>query len=164
MISAEINSLPLSAAAKDVDYVVGAFIVDEQGRIYVQRRTLNRKLFPGCWDIVGGHVEVNETLEDALKREVQEETGWSISSIGKLVKEFRWEAEENGVLKKKIEFDFLVEVKGNLSAPALEPEKHDKYHWITFDELGMLLDERNPDDTFIYDVVKEAFLILAESQ
>ncbi len=160
MIDSEINSLPLSAASKDVDYVVGALIVDERKRIYVQRRTLNRKLFPGCWDIVGGHVEAGETLESALKREVLEETGWSLVSIGKLVKEFHWEAEENGVLKKKIEFDFLVEVKGNLNSPRLEIEKHDKYHWITFDELSMLLDERNPDDTFIYNVVKEAFSFL----
>lgn len=160
MINPEINSLPLLAAASNVDYVVGALIVDKQGRIYVQRRTLNRKLFPGCWDIVGGHVEAGETLEDALKREVEEETGWVLQNVGLLIKEFRWEAEEYGVIKKKVEFDFFVEVKGDLSSPRLEADKHDKYHWIAPDEINMLLNERSTNDTFIFDVVKEAFTIL----
>ena len=160
MISPEINRLPLSAATKGTDYVVGALIVNDQGRIYVQRRTPTRKLFPACWDIVGGHVDAGETLEDALIREVEEETGWELAGIGELVKEFRWQTEENGTLRKKIELDFLVKVKGDVNTPRLEIGKHDKYHWIASDELAMLLDKRNPDDLFIYDVVKEAFLVL----
>jgi 8-oxo-dGTP diphosphatase len=30
--------------------------------------------FKGCWHLVGGHVEENETLKQALKREFKEET------------------------------------------------------------------------------------------
>ena len=161
MIDADLNRLPLSSAAKDVDYVVGALIADENGRIYVQRRTMERKLFPGCWDIVGGHVESGETLEEALKREVEEETGWTIRSIGRQVKEFHWEAEEYGVVKKKVEFDFLVTVEGSLNNPRLEQQKHDKYYWLKPEEVSMLLSDRNPDDTFIYDVVGEAFRLLS---
>jgi 8-oxo-dGTP pyrophosphatase MutT (NUDIX family) len=56
---------------------VGALIRDDQQRVYVQRRTAERRLLPGIWDIVGGHVEAGETPEQALAREVEEETGWN---------------------------------------------------------------------------------------
>src|SRR2546429_7543057 len=56
--------------------VVGALIFDAQDRLLIQRRSAQRALFPNCWDIVGGHVEPGETPEQALHREVAEETGW----------------------------------------------------------------------------------------
>ena len=47
-----------------------AIIVNENNEILLQLRTdFNR------WGIIGGALEYNETLEDALKREVYEETG-----------------------------------------------------------------------------------------
>lgn len=58
----------------------GALIVDDKGRVFIQRRSANRRLFPNTWDIVGGHVEGDETLMVALHREVREETGWSVSA------------------------------------------------------------------------------------
>lgn len=39
---------------------------------------------PGIWDIVGGHLE-EETPEEALAREVEEETGWRVREIVALV-------------------------------------------------------------------------------
>ena len=38
--------------------VVSALIPDHLGRIFVQKRTMTRKMFPGCWDLVGGHVDL----------------------------------------------------------------------------------------------------------
>ena len=35
------------------------------------------------WDIPGGRVQINQTIEDTLIREVFEETGLQVSSIGK---------------------------------------------------------------------------------
>ena len=59
---------------------VGALIRDEQHRVYLQRRTADRRLLPGIWDIVGGHLEAGETPEQALAREVEEETGLVVRS------------------------------------------------------------------------------------
>src|ERR1043166_1358808 len=58
--------------------VVGALILDDIGRVFVHRRAYARELLPGCWDIVGGHVEQGEDLLEALGREVREETGWEV--------------------------------------------------------------------------------------
>lgn len=35
--------------------------------------------YKGCWALPGGYMEINETLEDAVKREVKEETGIDIN-------------------------------------------------------------------------------------
>ncbi len=52
-----------------------AIIVNEKGEVLLQLRTdFNR------WGIIGGALEYNETLEDALKREVYEETGLIIKN------------------------------------------------------------------------------------
>lgn len=52
-----------------------AIIVNEKNEILLQLRTdFNR------WGIIGGALEYNETLEDALKREVFEETGLIIKN------------------------------------------------------------------------------------
>ncbi|SCM95840.1 Uncharacterized protein BWINRASL_03097 [Bacillus mycoides] len=52
-----------------------AIILNEKNEVLLQLRTdFNR------WGIIGGALEYNETLEDALKREVFEETGLIIKT------------------------------------------------------------------------------------
>ena len=51
-----------------------AIIVNEKVKYCCRRTDFNR------WGIIGGALEYNETLEDALKREVYEETGLIIKN------------------------------------------------------------------------------------
>ncbi|MGY5875583.1 MAG: NUDIX hydrolase [Candidatus Thorarchaeota archaeon] len=51
---------------------VGAVVVGELGILLVRR---DKDPSKGLWSIPGGGVEVGENLEDALKREILEETG-----------------------------------------------------------------------------------------
>jgi mutator protein MutT len=53
---------------------VGAILV-RTGRLLLGRRALHCRSYPGCWDIIGGHVEAGETFEQTLIREVEEEIG-----------------------------------------------------------------------------------------
>ena len=54
--------------------VVNAFLVNLQGQLWIPRRSLNKRLFPGGFDMsMGGHVESGETYEQAFKRELVEE-------------------------------------------------------------------------------------------
>jgi 8-oxo-dGTP diphosphatase len=45
------------------------------GRILLGKRAPHRLSCPNCWDVIGGHVEAGESLEQALVREAEEETG-----------------------------------------------------------------------------------------
>lgn len=56
--------------------VVHLHVFSSDGRLYLQRRALNKDLLPGYWDTaVGGHVRYGETIEQVLLREVREEIG-----------------------------------------------------------------------------------------
>lgn len=54
----------------------GVLIVNEQGGLLLQRRTDN-----GLWGIPGGSLEINETTEEAARREVREETGLTVGEM-----------------------------------------------------------------------------------
>ncbi len=62
-------------AVDSPSHLVGAVLVNANGRAYVQRRSPDRPVFPDGWDIVGGKVEPGESPTEALVREVREETG-----------------------------------------------------------------------------------------
>jgi ADP-ribose pyrophosphatase YjhB (NUDIX family) len=55
---------------------VAAAILDDQGRFLVIRRADN-----GNWEPPGGVLELNESIEDGLVREVEEETGLLVRPI-----------------------------------------------------------------------------------
>jgi ADP-ribose pyrophosphatase YjhB (NUDIX family) len=54
-----------------------ALVVDDQGRIRLQRRTDS-----GNWSLPGGAMELGETLGDAVVRETREETGLNVELTG----------------------------------------------------------------------------------
>ena len=54
--------------------VVHLHLVDREGRIYLQKRSMKKDLLPGYWDTaVGGHVSYGEYIIEALYREAEEE-------------------------------------------------------------------------------------------
>lgn len=56
--------------------IVKGIIRTSEGKILLPKRSKYKKIFPNCYDIsLSGHVDKNETYEDALKRELSEELG-----------------------------------------------------------------------------------------
>jgi 8-oxo-dGTP diphosphatase len=113
----------------------GAVIVDDLGRIFVQRRSPTRSLFPDTWDIVGGHLEPGESVLDGLCREIAEETGWELVEILASLDPIAYTGDDG---HSRVEEDFLVRVDGDLGNPLLEAGKHTTYRWITESELPAL--------------------------
>jgi len=145
-LSEDYVALQRAAEAEGFRVTVGALIFDAAGRVFVHRRGWDRALFPGSWDIVGGHVEPGETLLEALAREVEEETGWRVVGTPDLAHVGEWEGRR--------EFDFLVDVEGDLDNPRLELPEHIDFRWVQPAELPLLDDTGYADEGLIARVVE----------
>jgi 8-oxo-dGTP pyrophosphatase MutT (NUDIX family) len=66
----KVGTLPLVVS------VAGCIILDEDNRILLQHRTDN-----GLWSHPGGAVELGETVEEAVRREIYEETEIQLDQI-----------------------------------------------------------------------------------
>ena len=132
-------------------HVAGAVIASPDGRIFAQRRSPHRKVFPNCWDIVGGHVEPGETMPACLAREIEEETGWRLRRVEAELYRVSWDPGD-GVTRHEV--DYLVRVDGDLGAPRLEAGKHTEFMWVDEERVPLLHDARDPGDYFITDIVE----------
>jgi 8-oxo-dGTP diphosphatase len=132
-------------------------VVADDGRIFFQKRSATRKLFPDTWDIVGGHLEDGETVDEALRREIEEETGWDLSIVLATVGDYRYTGEDGFV---RLETDFLVRVDGDLGRPRLEAGKHTEYRWLGPDELAVLDESSGVNDGMIRRIAEDGFAVL----
>jgi mutator protein MutT len=64
---------------------VGAVIIDDQGRVLLVKRRYEP--LAGRWSIPGGTLELGETLEAGIAREMREETGLDIA-VGPVIEVF----------------------------------------------------------------------------
>ena len=86
---------------------VGALIVNKEGRILL---TKSHKWFDK-YTLPGGHIEVGETMKEAVIREVKEEVGLDVEVAEMLLMQEAIFAEEFWKRKHFIFFDFLCKSK-----------------------------------------------------
>ncbi len=114
------------------DYIgvgCGAFIINDKNELLLQQR--NKTPEKGYWSIPGGKVEMFETLHQAVKREVKEETGVEIEIIDLLG------VCDHIVPNEKVHWispTFLCRiVKGE--PKIMEPTKHIDMRWFSLEQL-----------------------------
>ncbi len=110
---------------------------DHTGHLFLQRRSLTKDTFPGCWDSsCSGHVDSGEDYPTAARRELGEELGWHDSSLPlrQLVK--LTPCPDNG-------YEFIqIFLMGPLSGPfVLHPQEISEGRWVAPDELDILVAE-----------------------
>lgn len=143
--------------------VVGCLVVDPAGRVFAQKRSADRKTFPGCWDLVGGHVEDGETPYEALVRELVEETGWELDRVLGLRKVVDWEVPSPTGPRRKREFVLAVTIRSGWDSPRLEAGKVTEGRWFGPGDLTVLSEGRG-SDTYVHDLVSAEFALGASPQ
>jgi ADP-ribose pyrophosphatase YjhB (NUDIX family) len=106
---------------------VGAVVRGADGRLLLILR--GKEPAKGCWSLPGGRVEPGETHEEAVVREVAEETGLLARVVGE-VGTVRRDAPGGGVYVIR---DFLVEPVDDREPVA--GDDADDARWVTPDEL-----------------------------
>lgn len=95
-------------------------VVIRDGKILSLKR--GQEPFKDCWDLPGGFVQKNESIEGALRREIQEELRTKISRLAK-IGEFNGSYIFEGKTYPVLSFAFYVELDGEIK---LDKEN---YHW-----------------------------------
>ena len=58
----------------DIKTVAKVVLIDQKDRVLFLKRSDYMQKYAGDWDLPGGHLKANETLEAGLSRETKEET------------------------------------------------------------------------------------------
>jgi isopentenyldiphosphate isomerase len=84
--------------------VVHLHLINSKGEIYLQKRGMHKDTLPGKWDTaVGGHVDLGETIEQALARETMEEL--NISGLQPVpLAQYKWET----MVESELVFSFTA--------------------------------------------------------
>lgn len=114
------------------DYIgvgVGAVILNEKFEILLLKRKKNPEV--GKWSIPGGKIDMMESAEDAIMREVKEELGVDVKV--KMLLGFT-----SHIIKEENEHwvapAYLVRIVEG-SPENLEPDKHDEIKWFCINDL-----------------------------
>jgi 8-oxo-dGTP diphosphatase len=112
---------------------VGAILVD-RGRILLVER--GKEPLKGWWSLPGGALETGETLRDAVRREVREETGLEIEPVAvfeifeRILRDLDGRPEYHYVL-----IDYLCRVTGGGLRPG---DDVSRVEWVREEHLGTL--------------------------
>jgi len=108
---------------------VGPLIFNKKGKFFLMKSPK----WHNKWVIPGGHIELGEKMEDAIKREIKEETGLEIYDIEYLCTlEFIFDP----IFVKKKHFIF-INFTAKTKNVILNHEATD-YKWVTFEEAESL--------------------------
>ncbi|CAL4193667.1 unnamed protein product, partial [Meganyctiphanes norvegica] len=76
----DINDLPSDIYERGIDVGVAVILETSDNKVLLTKRAMHMRTFPGVWVPPGGHIEQDESLETAVLRELQEETGLDVIS------------------------------------------------------------------------------------
>lgn len=101
---------------------VALALLRKEDRWFLQRRDPGNAVLPGRWEFPGGKVEAGESMEEALRRELQEELGLAVSGLHPLAEQTFPYPDRSVRLHP-----FLVEASGELRSSLA-------WGWFTLEE------------------------------
>ena len=121
-----------------IDFTIAAYIVFENKVLLIHHKKLER------WLPIGGHIELDETPEDALYREIQEECGLKVEimsdkpegqhSNGKYLYTPNY-LDIHKITDKHQHIGITYFLKTLSDSCTLEDHAHNDIRWFTLDEM-----------------------------
>ena len=130
-------------------------------KVFLPKRSTNRKFLPGVFEIPGGHIDYGENIITGLKREILEETGKEIN-VGDPFFVFTYTNEVKE--SHSIEVIYFASFKNATQEVKLNPEKHSEYRWFEEKDIIRIIQSgKSEDDPEIETIKKGVFLLKAGS-
>ena len=111
-----------------VSLSVKALILDRAGRYLLLRRSSRSKANGGRWDFPGGKIALGETIDQALLREIYEETGLQVSLL-------RVAGAAQSDLPHRVVAYLIFEAQSDTDQVRLSDE-HDQFIWVSKCDLS----------------------------
>lgn len=112
-------------------FMAGHALIELNRKYLITRRTKQNSYKPLKWDIPGGIVNAGETVEEAIFREVKEETTLEIE-ISKVI--FLYSNRDQVPIRETFQSVYSSNYKsGKVS---LDPMEHDMYEWVSYAEIA----------------------------
>jgi 8-oxo-dGTP pyrophosphatase MutT (NUDIX family) len=85
-LNQRIGKVPRTGITQDCFFrTANVYCFDKDGKLFVQKRAQNLKVYPGFYDAApGGVVRINESDQEAAIREIMEEMGLQVDNLKKL--------------------------------------------------------------------------------
>ena len=112
-------------------FMAGHALIERDSKYLVTRRSKISTYMPLKWDIPGGIVEPGETVEEAIHREVSEETRLTIR-IGRVVYIYA----NRDQLPHRQTFQAVYLSKYVDGEVHLNPSEHDQFQWMDYDAIA----------------------------
>lgn len=114
-------------------------VLIEDGRILLGKRSLQRKMYPNAWDLIGGHQEAGDTLDQTLVRELEEE----IAVTPTTYREVTVIAERSPEVHGEHAYHVYAVTACRGPGPKMQNDEHMKIGWFTV-ENAIKLDLADP--------------------
>lgn len=124
----------MSSAAPITLFFVAAHALIRRGDEYlIVRRSTQAGYGAHRWEVPGGIVEAGETVEEALIREILEETGLTVDII-RLMRAYT----NRDSLPSSQHFEITYLCSYRSGETRLNPAEHDSHRWLNLDDLKRL--------------------------
>lgn len=117
---------------KKYQAITACAFLHKNGKLFIAKRADTKKFLPGKYELVGGHIDFGETIEEGLKREIAEELKMDVI-IENPYHAFTY-ISENGN-KHSVEIDYFARMKNPEQEITPNPKDHSGYRWIGANEI-----------------------------
>lgn len=131
----------------NVKFLQKCVVVNKDGKILALRRNPSDVRRPNCWDLPGGNYESGETVEECIKREVQEETSLTLQTVHPI-----YVSSNMGKTYQDINVIALAQVSHDWIGKVKLSEEHVEFRWVTPDEFMNL--KTGDDGGFLKDSLR----------
>ncbi|MFA4827375.1 MAG: NUDIX hydrolase [Candidatus Shapirobacteria bacterium] len=104
-----------------------------QGKFLLVQRSEKDDVFPGYWQNMGGKIEIGETVENAIAREMEEEVGLKLDKTPIFLHSYSWKKDNDS--PTKLGLIFLVELSGKTKDQKVRlSDELERYGWYSIEE------------------------------